>query len=636
MLNKRLRKEDWFFCIALLCCLAFHLTLIWAPHRLFDETFYPTVPYRLIKGDSLIQHEWHLTQFSAVFLYFPVRLWLLIKSSTDGIYLYLRFVYILAQTCAAIVIYKFFRNKGIWAAVASIMFYILIPYRTYALSYTSMLALFYLFFSLSLFSIYKTHSMKSYISAGFFYGCCCVNNPIFCIFFMLYLVLCILWQKNEIIINLLSNIYTIKSIEKKKPKKTQKKGFIKEKNKAIEKKERLILGFKTYNCFFCKKAIMYTSIGLSAIAIISVIFFFATGGTLSSLFKNFENLMQSSEYFTTSKGAWIQKSFDFKNAINFISLNKVFLLPALLFAIFIDKKKKTNIHRVTFLFASFALSTLFVVGMSKAEENTAFFYSLPFTFFSFVCYILTEKKQTDLFYCIWCPCIAAATLSGFASNTLFYSSSAICAISNIVGVFFVSNLFKEMTTNYKVDRKLNSKEISKKIISIAGQITIILAICLQLTFSCFTIQQNSNTHKNNSSYKSVSGPLKGMFFTEENYIAYESILKNLDYIKETSNENDPLLILGNLNWIYMYSERPFATYSAYYLGLEIEPLANYYKENPEKIPKHIYIMPIYNYEILQTAEESLEAEREKLDYLFEYTEEKLDNAILLTVTDYKF
>ncbi|MBR5438285.1 MAG: hypothetical protein IKV21_05130, partial [Clostridia bacterium] len=149
---KRLRKEDYFFCTFLLCGLAFHLTLIWAPHRLFDETFYPTVPYRLIMGDSLVQHEWHLTQFSSVFLYLPVRLWLLIKGNTEGIYLYLRFVYILAQTCVTVIIYKFFRNKGIWAAVAAIMFYVLIPYRTYALSYTSMLSLFYLLFSFSLFS----------------------------------------------------------------------------------------------------------------------------------------------------------------------------------------------------------------------------------------------------------------------------------------------------------------------------------------------------------------------------------------------------------------------------------------------------------------------------------------------------
>ena len=161
-------------------------------------------------------------------------------------------------------------------------------------------------------------------------------------------------------------------------------------------------------------------------------------------------------------------------------------------------------------------------------------------------------------------------------------------------------------------------------------------MCLQLTFSCFSIQQNSNTQKNDGSYKSISGPLKGMFFSEENYVAYKTILKNIDHIKETSNVDDPLLILGNLNWIYMYAERPFATYSAYYLGVEPEELAAYYKKNPQKIPKYIYVMPINNYEGLQTAEESLETERENLDLLFEYTEEKLDNAILLTVTDYKF
>ena len=75
---KRLQKSDLFFIAAMLCALTFHLTLIWAPHHHYDETFYATVPYRLIIGDSLVQHEWHLTQFSSLFLYLPVRLWLLI------------------------------------------------------------------------------------------------------------------------------------------------------------------------------------------------------------------------------------------------------------------------------------------------------------------------------------------------------------------------------------------------------------------------------------------------------------------------------------------------------------------------------------------------------------------------------
>lgn len=81
----KVKKSDYFFVVALLCGLLFHLGLIWTPHFIQDETFYATIPYRLINGDCLVQHEWHLTQFSSLFLYIPVRFWLLIKGSTDGI-----------------------------------------------------------------------------------------------------------------------------------------------------------------------------------------------------------------------------------------------------------------------------------------------------------------------------------------------------------------------------------------------------------------------------------------------------------------------------------------------------------------------------------------------------------------------
>ena len=249
-MTRRLQKSDYFFIATLLLGLAFHLSLIWGPHRLYDETFYATVPYRLIIGDSLVQHEWHLTQFSSLFLYLPVRLWVLINGSTEGIYLYLRFVYIFIHTSVTVAVYKFFRKHGVWSAVAAIMYYILIPFKTYALNYTSMLAIFYLFFTLSLFCIYKNQSVKSYLATGFCFGCCCVNNPIFCIFFPLYLVLCSLWTKREILINLISNHYSVSRYARKNPQKAKRKSFEAIKTATEEKRIFFAQCFENYNCFF--------------------------------------------------------------------------------------------------------------------------------------------------------------------------------------------------------------------------------------------------------------------------------------------------------------------------------------------------------------------------------------------------
>lgn len=623
---KRLHKTDYLFIIALFCGLLFHLSLIWIPHLLFDETFYATIPYRLINGDSLVQHEWHLTQFSSVFLYFPVRLWTLIKGSTDGIYLFLRFLYIFVHTVVTGIIYKFFRSYGKTAIIAAIMYYLLIPYKIYSLSYTSMFAIFFLLFVLSLFSIYQNHSVKSYILAGFFFGSFCVNNPIFCVFFIFYLILCALWQKNEILISLLCKEFYLSRISKKKLNRAKKKSFEAILTKSLQKKELLSQAFKSYDCFFNKNALKYSFIGICIIAAISVMFFFFTGGTISSIFENIENLLQSSEYFTTSKGTFIQKSFDFKKAVNFISLDMPYLLPIFFSVLALDRSRKKNSHRIIYLTVCLLLTSLFAVGIIKAEENIAHFFSLPFALFSTLCYILTNKKQSSLFFCIWIPCAAASLICLYSSNTFFYSSSYIFSISNIVGVFFAYDLLKEMLDE-------NKNHSGNKLFKISSQSIIVAAICFQLFFSCFTTQEHL-ARKKDQTIQATTGPLQGMFFNENEYNTYINNLKGMDYIKKISNSTDPVLIAGNLNWIYMYLERPVGTYTAYYLGLEKDALSEYYKKNPEKLPKYIYIMPVETNEYKQSAEDIFEEEIDTINSMFTYTKENLYDSILLNVTDY--
>ena len=632
---KKTYKTDCLFVTSILCLLLYHFTLARTAtsDHIFDEVFYALVPYRLITGDSLVQHEWHLTQFSSLFLYLPIRFWILIKGSVEGIYLYLRLLYMCIHTSVTVVIYKFFKNYGIPAVIAAIMYNLLIPYTTYALSYTSMLAIFYLFFTISLYSTYKNPSYKTYISTGFFFGCCCVNNPIFCILFASYLILCLLWTKKDVLIKLLSNYYIISKTEKNNPQKSRKKLFVSAKINAKKKMTVLNENFANYNPFFSKEAIIYSFCGICIIAIICLIFFFATGGSLATFFDNIKNLIQASEYSTTSKVAWIQKSFDYKTAINEISLHMPFLLPIFFFTLLIDKKRKNNIHRIIHLIISLVLTFLFFFGVLNTEKNTALFFSFPFTFFSLVCYILTNKRQTDLFFCIWCPCTVAALLASVASNTLFYSSSSICAISNIVGVFFTCRLFIEISTELEIQNKKYSSSSEHKSLIRLGQVIIIITLCLQIGFSCFYAQDKS-VHKEECTIKATSGPLKGLYFDEESYRIYENTLKNLDYIKEISNENDPLFVMGNLSWTYMYAQRPFATYTACYLGFFHQTLSEYYKKNPDKVPKYIYILTIKDSFQTHYAEEFFEEEKEALDSMFEYNIEKLPDGILLTINDY--
>ena len=59
----------------------------------YEETFYAYTAFRFINGDYPILHEWHMSQMSHMFLQLPVMIYLKFSSGTEGIILFLRYLY---------------------------------------------------------------------------------------------------------------------------------------------------------------------------------------------------------------------------------------------------------------------------------------------------------------------------------------------------------------------------------------------------------------------------------------------------------------------------------------------------------------------------------------------------------------
>ena len=110
MMKKLLKNTNLLFVIMMSAVLLLHIYFLFCVPFSDDETHYATVPFRLINGDSLVQHEWHLTQFASLFSYLPVRIWMAIKGSADGIFVFLRCVYLTIHTSVAVLIYRFFKQ----------------------------------------------------------------------------------------------------------------------------------------------------------------------------------------------------------------------------------------------------------------------------------------------------------------------------------------------------------------------------------------------------------------------------------------------------------------------------------------------------------------------------------------------
>jgi len=93
-----------------------------------DESFYLTIPYRVIKGDALLLDEWHASQLSAFLLYLPMKLFLLINKSTDGIILYFRFLFAISQTAVSCYTYYKLKKFGtLPALISAVIFLLYVP-----------------------------------------------------------------------------------------------------------------------------------------------------------------------------------------------------------------------------------------------------------------------------------------------------------------------------------------------------------------------------------------------------------------------------------------------------------------------------------------------------------------------------
>ena len=605
---KKLKKTDILFLISLLSVLLVHIFFVFVVPYTDDESYYVTVPLRLLNGDSLVQNEWHLTQFSSLFSYIPVYIWMTIKGSTDGIFIFLRCIYLFVHTTVAVTIYRFFRKYGNWAIMASMMFYVQIAYRIQALSYQSVFVISLLLLSLCLISIYQKKSVISYIFAGICFGCCCVCNPLFCFAFAIYLLVCILWTKRQALINKIIEFKASNGV--KKGKKLTKKQKRAQKQQVIN----AIPDIENYNCFFTKEAILRFSIGIAIIAVVAIVFFFSTGGTIDSIQDNIENLLGSSEYDIASNSVFT-KFIDTIKFFSMANLGMPWILPILFISLLIDKDRKNNKHRFVYLSASVLWSILFMFGVMKNIEIHLCAISLPFCVFSTICYLLTENKNKTLFYCMNVPCSIAAFFQYLAADTLLGAIGVVLAVNNVAGVFFATDLWKEMRSVSTNDEETTKKEKSGLLRGI-----IIVGFCLQILFYGIFYQYGQLYGKDDP--KATRGPFSGLYMTEEQYEKYNKAISDMDAIKNISRENDPVLLATYNNWMYLYLERPIATYSAWYRGtIHSKLLINYYKENPDKIPKYIY---------LETPDPQ-NANVKIFSELFVFTRENLSNGVLLTV-----
>ena len=95
-----------------------------------DEAFYPTIAYRFIQGDAILNEEWNNTQLSNLILIPVLKCYIAIRGNLDGIYLTIRFLYTVCKIFISIFVYFKLRQFDEWSAKAASTGYFIPTLRT--------------------------------------------------------------------------------------------------------------------------------------------------------------------------------------------------------------------------------------------------------------------------------------------------------------------------------------------------------------------------------------------------------------------------------------------------------------------------------------------------------------------------
>ena len=390
-----------------------------------------------------------------------------------------------------------------------------------------------------------------------------------------------------------------------------------------------------FDCFFNGRSLLFFLYGAAFVAVLTLVFFFGTGGSVPTVSENLRDLLNSSEYSVFSVSVF-EKLHQIASLFNKLFLRVAFLIPLLYLFLLFDRDKRKNSHRVVYLSAAILLCLICIHGMRNSTDIAhSLFVSLPFFLLSTTCYILTDHKNKPLFCCMFCPCVAAGLVNLFFSNSLLTSANIAIAVADVSGVICARDLFLEMKSP-KNKKKRSPQAGSESSAPRILRALICVGCAVQLVFYVYVMLFGQPFTADPVTVK--EGPYAGMVMSGESYADYRASLGDLDVIKERSDEADPLLIVSYKSWMYLYAQRPIAAYTTWYdASLDTQAMKAYYRHNPDKLPKYIYLVysdcvsawgphadSINNVQCCMNA----------IDELFGYEKEALTNGFLLTVTDY--
>lgn len=581
--TKRIAKSKWFFqffsifvCVILFGWFCYAVKFgIGRP----DEAFYLTIPQRILQGDRFLVDEWHLTQFSVFFQFLPYKIFTDFVGSTDGIILYMRYIYVgVLFLIYWYIIYKL-KKTPLKALIVASLFCGFVPFAIFCPNYYNLPSIFMMVVCFVL----TEERGKFYRAKLFFCG--------------------ILISGIVLMVPLFSVVYVCYSIIA---------FFYKSRKKC----------FDNYSFLFEQKTWLFVSSGVFVCAVVFLLYIELSSGFLN-VWRVSRYLFSDSEYHI-AKGETIFHLLHSKIILVvelFGSFNCFFWFVGII-SVLIVPLRRIIIERTYFRCVLFlAVCLLFISTCSyaiiKQISNDSvlkhswyyWFYSsvymVPVQLFGLICYYLCKERHPKLFL-FWLIGFFGSLSKDILSDVSFGEA---CSVSIIVPVFVFPILLKEIKhdlDNHTIIKHFVSIKRNKRILHVFDGVVTFFVLFI-LVWSTRNIVSDGKAlvierYYNLSTDKECSiditkGPYKGIRTTNRINSIYTDILSDMDKIANLTE--GPVYVAGLFPYCYLYLNYPYSAYSTWFVSSDmIHRQQDYWIYNTEKRPTAVYVSSYncYTYE----------------------------------------
>ena len=572
-----------------------------------DESFYYSIPYRLLQGDRLFIDEWHVSQLSSLFQIIPMKLFLLLTGSTDGVILFFRQLYCVLK--AGVYFYIFVKLRRYrFAAVAAAGSYMLFEFFSFAaLNYYNVAIMCSIVFCSVLFLTENPGRLRL-AAAGFFFACAVLSEPG------------------------LSVLYFLWSISVASACLRERKG-----------------NSSSFDFITNRRIWFFVTSGILACFLIFAVYFVLVTD-FNAFFRNLPQMFSDSEYDFQSDGG--SPIFDPGRLLfGFTVIGAVPSAAALgILAFVLIKKRFGGISPYTgavLLFAAYIAVTaaLWINAPSCNYISLTVLFPVFPVFLAFGCSALDGGYDKRL--------LAVLIYALFFSVVVDISSEAAITSGFLIGLPCAAVLISEFTEKLKnglpSGKKSKKGEEKRRRIAFAVAVS---ALCVTLLSDAayaafrenwflvedfYTAEDEQYVDTDVSAPLDITvsdGPHKGIKTTVYHAGIYSDILDDLEYVRSVSD--GPVYVAGSCPWYYLRLGLPYSTYSTFFVEADmITRNRDWWLLHPDRLPDVIFVSKV-DCESYGIFEEKARDRLKELLTLFDADTEELDTGYLLRVKEKRF